>query len=90
MNRVREQGHAPRDRNDDDLDQRGRQQSDERPLERPQPASRGRDRRIDEPVGMTVPVATRGVCVRCVPVPVPGAVLMRVRVIGMLVAHVSP
>ena len=55
VDRVREQRHAPRQRDDHHLEQRGHQQTDERPLERPQPPARGGDRRIDEPVRMACP-----------------------------------
>ena len=54
---VRKERDAPRERDDDHLEERGREQADERPLERPQAPARGGDRRIDEPVRVAVPVA---------------------------------
>ena len=56
MNRVGEQRHAIGQDHNHDLQKRRDQQTDEGPLQRPQPTGGGGDRRVDHTVRMPVPV----------------------------------
>ena len=54
VDRVGEQRHAPGELDDDDLQDRGRQQQDERPLDGPDAPRRRGDRRVERAVRMAV------------------------------------
>jgi len=54
VDRVREERDAAREGHDDDLEQRGRQEAGERPLESPDAPRRGGDYRIEDAVDVRV------------------------------------